>query len=239
MRTIHLLTQKESINESLLTDSTAVVIDVFLATSTIAFLLENNYTPVYTTDKLSSAIKLKKEKTTENILLLGEDRGEPVDQFVYPDPTHLTKQNIAQPVVFRSTNGTIAIESAKNSRRLYLSSIVNSHAVAEKILNHDDRSSIVIICSGNDDRFSMEDFIGAGHLISHLTKQAEFNLSDGAKVALQSFEHAESIDFRNLLTSETKYLLDKYNFNNAVQYVIDHYEKVNIVPTYDQGRFIK
>src|SRR5699024_5755047 len=151
----------------------------------------NNYQPVYTTDRLEKAIEMRRT-SKEDIMLMGEDKGTPVQDFAYPDPTLFEKQPIAQPVVFRSTNGTIAIESAKQAKRLYLSSLVNNHKLAKDLLSNEDDTSIVIICSGNDNRFSMEDFAGAGHLISHLVEAEAFELSDGAKVALQYFEYSKS-----------------------------------------------
>src|SRR5699024_7314665 len=108
MRKIHVITQKELIREKDLKHCTAVVIDVFLATSTIAFLLNKNYHEIYATKSVAHARKYARE-INENALLLGEINGNPVDGFVYPDPTLIEKVHESKSAIISSTNGTIAI----------------------------------------------------------------------------------------------------------------------------------
>lgn len=238
MRKIHVVTQKEAVREERLSGCTAAVIDVFLATSTIIFLLERNYEPVHAVLGSKQALELSQLQQSEH-LLLGESKGEGLDGFAYPDPAGLQHSQKRQAAIICSTNGTIAIEKAKGAKKLYISSLVNGHRVAERIHQEQDGSSIILICSGNDDRFSMEDFIGAGQLVSHLTKSGDYELSDAAKLAQKAYESSLAQGFKELLDSETAHLLQRFNFPAAAQFVINQHEQLDVVPVYENGMIVK
>lgn len=235
MRKIHVITQKEAVKEKKLRGCTVAVIDVFLATSTIAFLLKNNYEPVYALKDSASALELSELFHTQHILL-GESKGESIKGFHYPDPCGIRRTEDRQPAIICSTNGTIAIEKAKEAKKLFISSLVNGHLIAKHINMESDDSSVVLICSGNDDRFSMEDFIGAGQLVEHLVSQGDYFPSDAAKVSRQAYINSRDNDFHELLESETANLLRKFKFPEAMDFVIDNYEKVDVVPVYREGK---
>lgn len=237
MRKVHVITQKEAVAEEKLTACTAIVIDVFLATSTIAFLLENNFEPIYAVEDSECAIELSK-KQSEPHILLGEKKGESLPGFGYPDPGLIRQSDEKKGAIICSTNGTIAIEKASKSKTLFISSLVNGHLIAEQIHLQQDNSSIVLICSGNDNRFSMEDFIGAGQIVEHLMIKGDYDLSDSSKLAREAYRHAEKRSFVDLYECETAHLLKKFNFPDAVEFVLRHHEQVDVVPIFIEGKII-
>jgi 2-phosphosulfolactate phosphatase len=235
MRKIHVIMQKELVDSDMIRNCTAVVIDVLLATSTITYLLEKGYEPVYAVkDALSALDIIKKQKIP--YLLMGEWQGESIKNFHYPDPTLIETTKIKRPAIICSTNGTIGIEKAKQAKALFASSLINGHTVSEQIRQQDDGSSIVLICSGNAGRFSMEDFIGAGQIVYHLTRKDVFELSDASRMARDAFVYAKSKQFVNLLESETAGLLRRTGYEHSTQWVIDQVEKVDVVPLYRNGK---
>ncbi|WP_209123445.1 2-phosphosulfolactate phosphatase [Alkalihalobacillus sp. BA299] len=237
MRKIQVITQKELVDSSLIKHCTAVVIDVFLATSTITCLVENGFKPVYAVKDAQTALDVVKEEPYY-FLLMGELNGEGIENFQYPDPTLIAKPSNEQAAIICSTNGTIAVENAKNAVSLYVSSLLNGHRVAEEIHLQEDDSSIVIVCSGNAGRFSMEDFVGAGHIIEHLMAKGNYQLSDAAKLARDSYLNSKSIEFQNLLEGETANLLVQTGYGHTSQWVIDHFETMDAVPIYQNGSFV-
>lgn len=229
MRRIQVITQKELVHPEELIGCTVIVVDVFLATSTIVFLLKNNYEPIYTVDQIEQANELSKQLDVSH-LKLGEQGGHAVAGFMHLDPMLIKETEIKKPAIICSTNGTRAIEQARESNELYLSSLVNGHRVAKHIHQLDSQASIVIICSGNHDRFSLEDFVGAGHVIHHLIHQSEYDLSDSAKMAYQAFVQSKFQSFENLLQGETSMLIKGFGYSHALKFVLDHFEKVNVLP---------
>ena len=237
MRKVHVITQKEMVDPIQLKDCTAVVIDVFLATSTIAFLINHNYEPVYAMEDVESARNFALRQTG-SYLLLGEAKGEAIDGFLYPDPTLLQSTERQMPAIICSTNGTRAIESSKTARALYISSLVNGHIVAKHLHEQDNDSSIVLICSGNDNRFSMEDFVGAGQIIEHLMEKGNYSLSDSSKVARDTYQQSKLMSFQNLLDSETSTLLRRFNFPESMDFVIENYEKLDVLPIFTENKIV-
>lgn len=238
MRKIIVITQKELVDSVLIRDCTAVVIDVLLATSTISYLLENGCEPVFAVKNAEAALEIVKEQVGP-YMLMGEWNGKAIENFEYPDPTVIVKAKTKQTAIICTTNGTIAIEKAKKAKTLYVSSLLNGHRIAEQIIQRDDGSSIVLVCSGNAGRFSMEDFIGAGQIVDHLVEKDDFILSDAARLARDAYVHAKSQQFLNLQESETGDLLRRTGFNHTTQWVINHVEKVDVVPVYEKGKIIR
>lgn len=237
MRKIHVITQKEAINEQMLEGCTAVVIDVFLATSTIAFLLEHKYGPIYAVKDSKRALELASRQDGP-YLLLGETKGEAIEGFQFPDPCLIETTEQQKAAIICSTNGTRAIEKAKKAKVLYISSLVNGHLIAKRIHEQTDQSSIVLICSGNDDRFSMEDFVGAGQIIEHLINKGEYSLSDSSKLARRTYQNSLSISFQDLLDCETALLLRSFDFEESMDMVIQNCEKVEIIPVFIGNKIV-
>ena len=237
MRKIHVITQKEMVDPIRLEECTAVVIDVFLATSTIAFLIKNNYEPIYAMEDVKSARAFAAEQK-EPYILIGEAKGQSIEGFIYPNPTLFRPSERQIPAIICSTNGTRAIERAKKAKALYVSSLVNGHLIAQRLHEQDDGSSIVLISSGNDNRFSMEDFVGAGQIIDHLMGKGEYLLSDSSIVARETYKHSKSTSFQNLLDSETATLLSGLNFSESMNLVIENYETVNVLPILSGNKII-
>lgn len=237
MRKIHVITQKEVVAEEKLKGCTAVVIDVLLATSTIAFLLENNFEPIYAVKDSNHAIELSKRHSEPHILL-GETKGESIHGFQYPDPCLIKISDAKQAAIICSTNGTIAIEKASKANVLFISSLVNGHLIAERIHLQEDGSSIVLVCSGNDNRFSMEDFIGAGQIVEHLLHKGNYELSDSSKLAREAYLHAHENSFKELHECETAHLLKSFDFTDSVEFVLRHYETIDVVPLFTDGKIV-
>lgn len=237
MRKVHVITQKEAVNERKLEGCTAVVIDVFLATSTISFLLKHNYEPVYAVKDSKSALELA-AKLDGPYLLLGESQGESIEGFQYPDPCLIEPAALQKVAIICSTNGTRAIEKAAKAKVLFISSLVNGHLIAERIDGQTDDSSIVLICSGNDERFSMEDFVGAGQIVDHLMSKGDYLLSDSSKLAQETYRNSFAKSFTNLMDCETACLLKSFDFEESMNLVIRNHEKLEIIPIYTENRIV-
>ena len=188
MRKVHVITHKEAVEEAKLTNCDTVILDVFLATSTIVFLLNKGYEHIYAVENREKALQTAAGIVSPYILL-GEENGEAIEGFGYPDPTHIVEARSPQTAIICSTNGTKAINKAKAARRLLMGSLINGHAVADYLHKLEGEATILIICSGNNGRMSMEDFIGAGQIVHHLSGKGDYSLSDASIVATCSTDN--------------------------------------------------
>ncbi|SDH89208.1 2-phosphosulfolactate phosphatase [Alteribacillus bidgolensis] len=121
-------------------------------------------------------------------LLVGEKKGLPLEGFQPPSPPVLKKEARGKHIILSTTNGTVALRRAEAAERTYASSLLNNYCTAKELLKKQNQD-ITIICAGSGGQFCLEDYYGAGHLISHLTRLDEsIELSDAAIGAWKLFE---------------------------------------------------
>ncbi len=189
---IDIVISAAQINQELLKDKTAVVIDVLRATSVIITAVSNSckeVIPVLTTREAFD-IRL----TTKGCLLGGERNAVKVAGFdLSNSPMEYTKEKVGgKTLVLTTTNGTRAIKGSIGARNLLIGGIINGQAVADRILNLDNDT--VIVNAGTQDKFSMDDFICSGFIIaSVMEKNKHIELTDIAKIALYIYRNNSSI----------------------------------------------
>lgn len=240
MRKVHVITQKELVDERKLANCTAIVLDVFLATSTIVYALANGCREVIAVADATAGLAAA-DRCLDSYLLLGESKGNQIAGFHYPDPTGFDQNLKDKTVILCSTNGTVAINKAIRSRCLLISSLLNGHAVAKRVIHQEEKGSVVLICSGNDNRFSAEDFIGAGQVVHYLREyggEGEYELSDAAELSLLSYQRARSKSYDVLHRSETSQLLTATGFRHTIRFVLDHEEAFDIAPSFHDGKIV-
>tara|TARA_B100001250_G_scaffold392990_1_gene395309 strand:+ start:194 stop:925 length:732 start_codon:yes stop_codon:yes gene_type:complete len=147
----------------------AVVVDVLRATTTIACALNNGAEGV---QAFSDLHKLKKDSSNwpaSTRLLLGERGGKRLEGFdLGNSPVDVLPEVVKGKRLFMSTtNGTKALDRVKNSNVLYTMALINRRAVAEKLLTQ-NYSDILILGSGWEGSYSLEDSLAAGSLASFL-----------------------------------------------------------------------
>ena len=236
MRRVHVITKKEEIDRARLRDCTVVVIDSLLATSTICMLLEHGAASVIPTETLEEAYEIKAVLGEENCLMAGERKGFEIAGFLRPDPLELIKMELKNKhVILSTTNGTVALRHCSNGKTVYASSLLNYRATSQKLQQYHDDTSLLIVCSGNHGRFSLEDFLTAGAVLAQLSKSpqcSEWELSDSAIAALCLFEKSSEEEIRHLfLTSETGRLLTSLGYEQTLLYLTKnhHYSHVPIL----------
>ena len=174
-------------------DKAVVVLDVLRATTTIATALAAGAEKIYPVSSIKDAFSLKKK--ISGALLGGERGGVKVPGFDLGN-SPLEYQGLkGKTIILSSTNGTKTLKKAVSARTLIAGSIVNAKAVADYLLKLN--LDVVLMPSGTDSQFSLEDFAGAGYIISLLAEQKKVELSDQAYL---SFELARNNPPEEILT---------------------------------------
>jgi len=240
MRKIQVLTRKEDIDPSKLTHCTAVVIDVLLATSTIAAALHHGIKEVIPVANGDEAIAVYESYRHEECLVAGELGGYPLEGFINPDPLELIQADLAgKSLILSTTNGTVAIKNASTAKRVYTSSFLNGAEVAKQVRKDQDDSSLVIICAGSMGNFSLEDFLGAGYLISELVKPdlENWTLSDSAHTAYLSYQSQAENILPSFQKSATGRLLTELGYSEAIRYATQP-GILPVVPRLENSRLV-
>jgi 2-phosphosulfolactate phosphatase len=172
-------------DELFFTGKTTVVIDVLRASSTIITALENGAKEVIPVGTIEFAVKVSGGMFGGQTLLGGERNTKKIEGFALGNsPSEYTKEIVSgKTIVFYSTNGSKAIVKAKYSENLFICSFSNINALSDHLvkLNED----VLVLCSGNNNFFSLEDSVCAGKLVQEiLNKNSKINLTDSSNAAL-------------------------------------------------------
>lgn len=184
-----------------------VVIDVFRATTVIITALKNGAKRVIPVTGVNDAFELKKRlsENGDNPVLGGERQGVIIEGFDKGNsPSSYANNTIkGKTIIFTTTNGTKAINNSRSAASIYVGAFINMKAVCDKI--SDMGKDIVLVCAGREGRFTLEDFLCAGAMISYIsTKIEDIKLSDVARVALEQYEHNKQ-ELKNTLSVTTHY----------------------------------
>lgn len=195
MTKIHLLLKKEEIDEAKVREGNkiAVVLDVLLATTTITSALNDGAKEVIPVMDYLEALELAKEYEDGQYLLSGENKAKPIEGFLYPSPRIIKTKVKGKSLILSTTNGTVALRKASGAKKTYVASLLNNHAVAEKVREEGFGDTLLVICSGTSGDLSLEDFYGAGHFISCVigSDYGQTELTDAARAALLFYKGNE------------------------------------------------
>jgi 2-phosphosulfolactate phosphatase len=178
-----LLTRQEIVPERL-PGATAVVIDVFMATTTLLATLQNGARGVYPVASLEEADEVAAKLDASKVLRGGEQDAARIDGYDHgPFPEEYAPEVVGdRDVIFVTTNGTRAIADAAPADTVLLGSLRNAPAVARH-LEASRTDSIYFVCAGSAGRFTVEDFLGAATILSYMDVDG-WRLNDGAWLAL-------------------------------------------------------
>ncbi len=149
--------------------SIAVVIDVLRATTTISWALNNGADSIQVFADLDLLKESASKWDADKRLLLGERGGEKLKGFdLGNSPISVTKDAVHGKRLFMSTtNGTKSLKKVQNADYLFAMGLTNRRAVAEQIITL-NKKNVLILGSGWEGSYSLEDSLAAGALASYL-----------------------------------------------------------------------
>ncbi len=194
---LHVILRKEDIRPELLSNKIALVLDILCATSSITTALAHQVERVIPALNGEHALAIAQAREQEDYLLAGEFNAETLHGFSSATPLSIQRSIGDKPtLIYSTTNGTIALRHIQEAEAVYAVSLLNAQAVIQHVQLAHPQRTILVVCSGSGGRFNMEDFYGAGYLIS-LLKQDEFDMTDAAMAAWQYYQGIDAIDCLN------------------------------------------
>lgn len=134
-----------------------VIIDVFRAYTTAAYLFANQAEKIFIVSRIETARKLKKE--LDNPVLIGERKGIKIDDFDFNNsPYFIAQNNFADKKIILSTSaGTKGIIAAENADEIITGSFVNIAAAAAYIKQKKAELVSLVAMGNNGVRDAAED----------------------------------------------------------------------------------
>ena len=169
---VHVAMTPADVSADGLNGQSAVVIDVFRASTTIVTALANGARMLIPVLTSAEARARAKDFPPDAVLLGGERGGEPIEGFQLGNsPIEYTPERVRDKVViFTTTNGTRALAVAAPAGVTAVGGLVNVKAVARWAAAQG--RDLTVVCSGDTGSLSLEDTVCAGLLLEGLVEMA-------------------------------------------------------------------
>lgn len=158
-------------------DYIVVIIDIFRATSSICYGIENGAEAIIPVAEVAECAAYR-EKGSE-FLLAAERNGEVVEGFDFGNsPFSYTPEKVGgKTVVLTTTNGTHALHLSRAAKKVVIGSFLNLNALSAWL--GDQQEDILLVCAGWKNNFNLEDTLFAGAVVEKL-KDTGYKLDDSA-----------------------------------------------------------
>ena len=169
-----------------LADRSVVVLDILRASTTIVQALSAGAKSIYPVASIEEALRLANTFGRDDVLLCGERKCLPIEGFdLGNSPREFTSERVAgKTLVMSTTNGTHLMSLTGGASRVVIGALLNMQAVVDDLVRNE--ADPVLVCSGRDKHFALEDAACAGLLASRVmeARPGEWALNDGSLAAL-------------------------------------------------------
>jgi 2-phosphosulfolactate phosphatase len=164
MKTIDVCLSPELMHLYNVKDKTVVVVDILRATSCMVTALANGANSILPFADLEECRNMK----TKGYVTTGERDGKKVEGFDKGNSPfeYLDEEVRGLKIAFTTTNGTHAIEKAKDAKEVLIGSFLNLSAIIKYLLLGEN--SVLIVCAGWKGRVNLEDTLFAGAVVEKL-----------------------------------------------------------------------
>ena len=188
---VHVVVKKEDLDPSRLDGRVVIVLDILFATTTIVTALDAGATAVHFAEDQHEARAIAARFPDRSYHIAGEDHLAAIPGFASPLPLELSRRAgfAGKPLVYSTTNGTVALRRSHGAAAIYAASLRNASATLAHLAQHHAGAPLVILCAGSAGALNLEDFYAAGCLVDTLAASFDpsRDLSDTALAARGTF----------------------------------------------------
>jgi len=168
-------------------DYIVVVIDIFRATSSICYGIDNGARAIIPVSQVEECLAY--QEIHSEYLLAAERNGAVVDGFDFGNsPFSYTKEKVSgKTIVLTTTNGTHALHLSRSAKKVIIGSFLNLTAVCNWL--KDQHENVLLVCAGWKNNFNLEDTLFAGAVTEQL--KGNFIFDDAAIAANDLFQMAK------------------------------------------------
>ncbi len=180
-----------------------IVVDALRATSSMITAIQNGARSIIPVSEVEEAVEMARQLGNQRVLLCGEREAKPIPEFhLSNSPLEYSSDRVSSRVlVMTTTNGTRAILRARDAKALFLGAFLNAAAVAAAA--RENGENIAILCAGTNGKYSLDDILCSGAIISRLLDiDGNQYMDDLARTALTLYDSYRE-DLRASLTGST------------------------------------
>ena len=216
-------------------ESIVVIIDVLRATSAICTAFEHGAEKIIPVATIEDAMAWK-----EKGYLVGAERDAiPLPGFDFGNSPFSYMGDVVKgkTIVITTTNGTQAIEAARNAYKVVIGSFLNISALCNWLFA--EKRSILLLCSGWKNKFNLEDALFAGAMTEKLTSLTEdYKLGDACLALKYLYQQARTEPYKFLSGASHKERLARLNLKKDIKYCLTP-DQTNVIPVLKDGELIR
>src|SRR6195952_2103166 len=213
-------------------DHVVVIIDIFRATSSICYGIENGAKAIIPVSEIEECEAYR----PHGHLLAAERNGEVVTGFDFGNsPFSYTAEKVAgKTIVLTTTNGTQALHLSRAAKRVVIGSFLNLTALCNWLKTQND--NILLVCAGWKNNFNLEDTLFAGAVIEQL-KDLDFKLDDAAIAANDLYQIGKTDINQYLKKTSHSERLKKLGIEKDIEFCLQ-IDLTTAIPILDGDRLI-
>jgi 2-phosphosulfolactate phosphatase len=216
-------------------NTVVVVIDVFRFTSAITTAFYNGVAKMIPIATVEEA-KIYKDK---GYMAAAERNGEIVEGFDLGNSPfgYMNKKVKGKTIAITTTNGTQAINCAKDADTLIIGSFLNLEVVIEFLKFQ--KKDVLFLCAGWKNKFNLEDTLCAGALAGDLILKNKFKtICDSTLAAMQLYKLAKHDLYDFLSHASHRNRLAKLNLERDIRYCLT-LNQCPVIPILQNGYLVK
>lgn len=211
-------------------NDTVIVVDVFRASATICTALANGASAIIPVAGIDEARRYK----SDGFLVGAERNARKVDFADFGNsPFDYSREKVlGKEIVFTTTNGTQAINAAKDAANLFIGTFSNIDVLVDKCV--EAGGSIVVLCAGWNNKVNMEDTLFGGAFAERLSEKTDVHFeSDTVKMSMELWQLAKENPLDFVKSSDHyKRLVDNGAEGDAAYCFMQN--TVSVAPRYDK-----
>lgn len=212
-----------------------VIIDIFRATSSICYGIENGAAAIIPVALVEECEAYRKKDN--GYLIAAERDGKVVEGFDFGNsPFSYTKEKVeGKTIVLTTTNGTHALDLSRQAKKIVIGSFLNLTALCNWLKKqHED---VLLVCAGWKDNFCLEDTLFAGAVVAQL-QAFDFKPDDPAIAAGDLFQLARHDLNQYLKKTSHSERLKKLGIEKDIEFCLQ-VDLTTAIPVLDGERLIK
>ncbi|HWZ03819.1 MAG TPA: 2-phosphosulfolactate phosphatase [Mucilaginibacter sp.] len=216
-------------------DHIVVIIDIFRATSSICYGIENGAEAIIPVSLVEECAAYREKGL--NYLLAAERDGKVVEGFDFGNsPFSYTKEKVAgKTVVLTTTNGTHALHLSRAAKKIVIGSFLNLTSLCNWLNAQND--NVLLVCAGWKNNFNLEDTLFAGAVVEQL-KTGDFKLDDAAIAANDLYQLGKHDLNEYLKKTSHSERLKKLGIEKDIEFCLQ-VDLITAIPVLDSDKLIK
>lgn len=213
-------------------DTIVVVIDVLRATSAMCTAFE------FGVDKMIPVATLEEAQEYKNQgLMVGAERnGIAIEGFDFGNSpySYMSEKIKGQTIVISTTNGTQAIEAARDAYMVVIGAFTNISSLCNWLLSQ--QKNILLLCSGWKNRLNLEDSVFAGAVAERIVKDENYQTGDAALASIFLYQQTQQSQIKFFHSSSHSKRLAAMGLKKDIKYCFS-LDKTKIIPVL-QGKYL-